>query len=142
MKAKFLVFLFFALLSSCSWKPYRIQSHFDKNNIPPVPDYSKVENWAALPEKKDSADAVPRKSNLINNQANAKVDVFFLHPTIFTGKPTNQYQWNADVNDEAMNKATIPVLFIVSSFYRFLTPSPSHHQPQSSDQSGTPLRHS
>lgn len=86
-------------------KIYTIQSRFDKNMIPPVPNYSDLKAWAAHPTQKDLADTVPHKSNLTDNQALAKVDVFFLHPTIFTGTPTNQYEWNADVNDETMNKS-------------------------------------
>jgi hypothetical protein len=85
-------------------KPYELKNRFDEKNIPPKPDYSKSEHWAALPTKEDMADRVPLKSNLADNQTNAKADVFFLHPTIFTYQPTNQFEWNGDVNDAELNE--------------------------------------
>jgi len=70
---------------------------------PPVVDYSREESWAALPWRKDLADSLPRK-DLQNGQMNAAVDVFFIHPTIYTGSAAeNKYYWNADVLDSAMN---------------------------------------
>lgn len=91
-------------LSSCNKMPYHLKSHFSETLIPPTPDYSRTENWASLPTKNDPADQIPLKSDLKDGQANAKVDVFFLHPTIFTKQPQNQYEWNADVNDSRMNE--------------------------------------
>ncbi len=99
------MFLLIASLSGCKKMPYQLKSHFSENLIPQAPDYSKIENWASLPIKNDPADQVPLKSDLKDGQAEAKVDVFFLHPTIFTKQPTNQYEWNADVNDETMNQS-------------------------------------
>jgi hypothetical protein len=106
MKPRYLLILSISLLLSCSKKqiPVALKTHFDKNNIPPMPDYAKAESWAALPDKKDAADEIPRKAIVTENQATAKADVFFLYPTIFTAEPTNQYIWNADVNDIDMNK--------------------------------------
>ncbi|HXR81860.1 MAG TPA: hypothetical protein VN763_13115, partial [Saprospiraceae bacterium] len=46
---------FFLLLSSCSAVP---RGYFI-SPAGPGPDYSLEKNWAALPTKKDSADAVP-----------------------------------------------------------------------------------
>src|SRR5204862_6835977 len=40
---------------------------------------------------------------LRNRQSEAIADVFFVHPTIFTEKPTNQYRWNANVDDGIIN---------------------------------------
>lgn len=97
------VFVLIISLSGCNKMPYQLKSHFSENLIPSVPDYSKTENWASLPTKNDPADQVPLKSNLKDGQAEAKVDVFFLHPTIFTRQPESQYEWNADVNDDKMN---------------------------------------
>ena len=97
--------LFFLIvsLSGCKKIPYQLKNHFSENLIPSSPDYSKTENWAALPSKNDPADQTPLKSDLKDGQATAQVDVFFLHPTIFTRKPENQYEWNADINDSKMN---------------------------------------
>ena len=102
---KSLILIVTLSLSSCNKLPYQLKSHFSENLTPAVPDYSKTESWASLPTKADPADRIPLKSDLKDGQAEAKVDVFFLHPTIFTKKPTTQYEWNADVNDATMNEA-------------------------------------
>lgn len=103
-KSLFLYSLFITVsLSGCNKGNYQLKSHFSERLIPSQPDYSKTENWAALPTKNDPADQVPTKSDLKDGQATAKVDVFFLHPTIFTKQPESQYEWNADVNDTNMN---------------------------------------
>ena len=82
-------------LSSCL-VPIR---SFEKSENPAPPDYSQLKYWAALPTMKDSADIVPYKSTLNDAQADAKVDVFFIYPTIYwKGK-----YWNADVNDKNLN---------------------------------------
>lgn len=81
-------------LSQC-YSPPRA---FEKYTPPPLPDYSLEQNWAALPTKKDSADVLPDLS-LKDNQANAKADVFFIHPTIYyKGK-----SWNAKLDDRKLN---------------------------------------
>ncbi|MBI4931736.1 MAG: DUF3089 domain-containing protein [Bacteroidetes bacterium] len=73
---------------------------FDHSKIAAAPDYSQDKYWAALPTKKDSADALPYGSDIKDEQANAKVDVFFIYPTIYlTGK-----HWNADVNKKRLNR--------------------------------------
>jgi len=74
----FFLFIFFFSFSSCLTPG----KSFEKGKVSPPPDYSQEKYWAALPTKKDSADAVPYSSGLIDGQANAKVDVFFIYPTI------------------------------------------------------------
>jgi hypothetical protein len=87
--------LFFCLLYSC-FKPRKDFSHYTP---PPAADYSLEKNWAALPTMKDSADVVPYGTSLKDGQADAKVDVFFIHPTMYyRGK-----SWNADLNDKRTN---------------------------------------
>jgi hypothetical protein len=66
-------------------------------------DYSDPAAWSALPDRKDAADLLPLKSTLKDGQAEAKADVFFIHPTIFTYKPENEYVWNASMTDAALN---------------------------------------
>jgi hypothetical protein len=92
------------LMASCANKVHIISDTFDASPVPPMPNYSDAVYWAALPEKLDSADCIPRNSHLSDGQADALADVFFVHPTIFTGKPQNQYHWNADVNDGLLNQ--------------------------------------
>ncbi len=84
-------------------KPYRLKSDFDAVPTPPKPDYGDQKYWCALPIVKDMADSLPRNSQLKDGQSIAQADVFFIHPTIFTYKPKNQYEWNADVNDNQLN---------------------------------------
>ncbi len=64
---------------------------FDEAKAPPAPDYTLDGSWAALPGRTDLADVVPAGSGLTDNQANADVDVFFIHPTTYYGKAG----WNA-----------------------------------------------
>lgn len=58
-----------------------------------APDYRKSKYWAALPNKKDSADEVVK--GLHNMQASAAVDVFYIHPTTYISGTTP----NANVDD-------------------------------------------
>jgi len=101
-----LLYLFILALAigACAKQNYALKGNFQSSPVPPRPDYSKEEYWASLPTKADAADSTPRKSNLKNGQASAAADVFFVYPTIFTQKPKNKYQWNADVNDQELNR--------------------------------------
>jgi len=92
------------LIISCSSRITRITDDFGHAVVPPEPDYSRAEHWASLPTRVDAADRVPRNSGLQDAQASASADVFFIYPTIFTQPPTNAFHWNADVNDEDLNK--------------------------------------
>jgi Protein of unknown function (DUF3089) len=96
--------LFVLIAVSCSSKIHGIKTNFNQSPIPPKPDYSNQDHWASLPGKKDAADSIPKKSGLKDLQATLPADVFFIYPTIFINKPTNQYSWNADVNDAVMNR--------------------------------------
>jgi len=87
---------------SCS--PKIPKSTYSETQIPTAPDYSKKENWAALPTKKDQADRTPDAS-LLDMQGSAEVDVFWLHPTTYTKKRGNTL-WNAPTNDQKLNKTT------------------------------------
>jgi Protein of unknown function (DUF3089) len=106
---KKIVYLYFILLilasfSSYSQKHFQIVVPFDKNNLPPSPNYSEMKNWAAHPDISDFADIIPEnKLNLKDGQSEAQVDVFFVYPTIYTHQPTNKYTWNADVSDKELN---------------------------------------
>jgi hypothetical protein len=90
-------------LTGCNKTYYPLNSHFDSARIPVAPDYSLMKYWAAHPQIKDAADSIPLKSKLKDHQQQARADVFFIYPTIFTGKPVNQYEWNADAGDESLN---------------------------------------
>jgi hypothetical protein len=92
-------------MASCGGPRYLLTSAFDEHATPPSPDYSNQGSWAALPDKSDPSDSVPG-NHFKNNQDSAVADVFFIHPTTFTYKPQNNYRWNADVNDEDLNRKT------------------------------------
>ena len=94
-----LSFSFFSFfLTSC----LRPGDAFEQYTPPPLPDYSKESSWAALPTKKDSADAIIDSYGLKDGQADAKADVFFIHPTTYYKSKS----WNADVNDSKLNNHT------------------------------------
>src|SRR6185295_15815296 len=92
-------------LSSCGGSHDITKISLKENSIPPAPDYSNEKYWASLPDKKDPADSVPN-NQFQNNEATAAADVFFIHPTTFTYKPTNNFLSNADVNDAELNRKT------------------------------------
>jgi hypothetical protein len=98
--------------SSCASLP---KGHFG-DSIPGVPDYKDEKNWAALPVRHDSADVVP-VSTWTDGQASAAVDVFFLHPTTYTGKH-GQNKWNCSVDDKKVNLRTdqYPIKYQASIF--------------------------
>ncbi|MCB1177864.1 MAG: DUF3089 domain-containing protein [Leptospiraceae bacterium] len=66
------------------------------------PDYSKETYWSALPWRKNTAEEVPKESDLKDNQENAPVDVFFIHPTTYLRGKT----WNGNLEDSSLNKRT------------------------------------
>lgn len=98
LPAAFIPVLF--LLASCGAVPKGSFGH----DIPAVPDYSDASNWAALPDRKDYADEVP-VAEWKDAQGIAQADVFFIHPTTYTGKP-GQNEWNASVSDQKLNTLT------------------------------------
>ena len=67
-------------------------------------DYSDLSLWAAHPDKMDMADMVPDQ-NLSDNQADAQVDVFFVHPTTYTKKFIDE-AWNAPIDNVELNAKT------------------------------------
>ncbi|TND09651.1 MAG: hypothetical protein FD123_1008 [Bacteroidetes bacterium] len=65
----------------------------------PIPDYTQQKFWIALPDRHDIGDTIPPGCSIPENQANAKVDVFYIHPTVYlVGGP-----WNASLDDEKVN---------------------------------------
>ncbi len=97
----FLMLLLFTLASCASHRP---EQAFETVATPSAPNYSQSSAWAALPDKADFADGVPNK-DLEDLQAKSQVDVFFIHPTSFSGKTGNK-GWNGDLANAALNKRT------------------------------------
>jgi hypothetical protein len=104
------------LLLACAACAVHPKKPFDPQRLPPQPDYARMEYWAAHPDKDDPADRVPE--GLQDAQKDAAVDVFFLHPTTYTGDKRRERHWNADVTDAQTNAKTdaSSILFQASLF--------------------------
>lgn len=90
-------------LSSCYTKPL---GYYEPSKVSSAPDYAQERYWAALPTTKDSADVL-LDASLKDMQASSQVDVFFLHPTTYTGGlGKDNRQWNAPVDDAELNEKT------------------------------------
>jgi len=86
------------MLYSCI-VPVRSFKHTPK---PSAPDYAMARYWAALPERKDSADFQLKAFGIVDGQQQAKADVFFVPPTNYV---VGKY-WNVSVDDSAANAET------------------------------------
>ncbi len=96
--------LILVILNASAQQFFEIEIPFSASERPVPPDYSNPKSWAALPQMQDLADTIPVNSGLSDLQSEAKGDVFFIHPTIFTYEPSNSFLWNADVYDEDLNR--------------------------------------
>jgi len=92
----FLVFLF---ISCKTYKPNYIYENKNSNPL----DYALTSNWAAFPGIIDESDRTPEGDTISSDGPMA--DVFFLHPTTYTGDK-NQDKWNASIDDQELNKKT------------------------------------
>lgn len=72
--------------------------------VPPPPDYSLAQNWAASPFADDPADRTPG-DQLKDEQVTARADVFFVHPTIYFKTSRESKLWNADLADTKLNES-------------------------------------
>lgn len=97
------IFLLFSSLCFPACTPYKPKTAFQKPTAS-APDYSKKIYWAALPTQPDNADRVP-DATLFDRQAQAEVDVFFLHPTTYTGH-RGETKWNAPFEAPKLNART------------------------------------
>lgn len=95
------------LLTSCGGR-FNTQYVWTPSNqgIPPAPDYTNPDHWAALPTKVDLADGVPKKSGGFDNQSTSDFDVFFIHPTSYLQQTETSTGWNASLNDAKINSNT------------------------------------
>jgi hypothetical protein len=101
-KFRIIVFFFFTI-TAFAQKPFELKVTFEESEIPESPNYELSANWSALPEMKDMADSLPNAPGIYDGQKEALADVFFIYPTIFTKKPTDRFQWNANLKNEDFN---------------------------------------
>ncbi|MBV6653058.1 MAG: hypothetical protein KI786_04840, partial [Mameliella sp.] len=101
MKLFLPIFVLSLVLSSCATRP---QGTFINTSRPAAPDYSDTSFWAALPSVEDLSDRTP--NGLTNDQASAEADVFFLHPTTYTGKRGDNL-WNGPIADPEVRTRTL-----------------------------------
>jgi hypothetical protein len=98
-----LIYFLIILVLCASCKTYKpIKSYAKDQNAQPI-DYSSLSNWAAHPLKKDLSDESP--DGLPLPQGPMEIDVFFVHPTSFTGSK-GEDTWNAPIDNEHVNKKT------------------------------------
>src|SRR6188768_1137614 len=95
--------LLLLLFSSCSDKYLAYKPLYQFKSEDKKPDYSNLNYWAAHPLKWDPADSIPKP--LRKEKRDTLVDVFFLHPTMYTMKLKDSIL-NADINDEYLNAKT------------------------------------
>lgn len=103
------------IVSSCAKKTLSYTGEAAFKSESGVPDYGKLEYWAAHPNKKDPSDTVPLP--LVNDQKEQKADVFFLHPTTLMGLRENGNN-NARIDDALLNYKTdySPIIYQASAF--------------------------
>ncbi len=89
----------FAMLRA--FRTLQPQHAFSQEAPPAAPDYASPASWAALPERQDDADVVPDAS-VLDAQASAAVDVFFVQPTTYYSPA----HWNQPMDDVTANQFT------------------------------------
>jgi len=94
---------FLALFSSCSDKYAAYKNLYQFKSEDKKPDYSNLNYWAAHPLKWDPSDSIPKP--LRKEKRDSLVDVFFLHPTIYTMELKDS-SLNADIDDAYLNAKT------------------------------------
>jgi hypothetical protein len=104
LKPQHFIFLLAVTLFQTIYAQNKVQSESRDFIVPPLPDYNNEKHWAALPNREDQADRVPR--GLKDSQKTAKADVFFIHPTTYTGKAKDSFYWNAPVDWPELNRET------------------------------------
>lgn len=96
--------LCFLVVCSCSTSNVGMQELRDFSAATVLPDYSRLDYWAAHPWKADPSDKVP-KALQKNYSPDSAVDIFFLHPTTYTDRQL-PYGWNAPIDNEEINAKT------------------------------------
>ena len=87
-----------------AWRAFKAQVKprigFDEAPPPTPPDYADPACWAAHPHRPSKAHFTPEGTRLRDEQATARADVFYLHPTSYFGRDS----WNAPLDDAGANE--------------------------------------
>ncbi|MBT6699111.1 MAG: DUF3089 domain-containing protein, partial [Flavobacteriales bacterium] len=102
------LFYFILLININSCKTYNIipekedtpKHDFDINLSGDTPNYSEMKCWVEHPEKADHYASLPKNYTDSLYNSNSRIDVFFVHPTLYT----KGNRWNADINDKKLNR--------------------------------------
>ncbi len=81
-------------------KTYKPRNAYSAGENSIAPDYAKLDNWAAHPQKDDSADQTP--DHIAKHTEAYQVDVFFIYPTLYIGDK-GEDRWNAEVDSKKLN---------------------------------------
>jgi len=92
-----------ACFSSCSDKYQSYAGNYRFSSENKKPDYSNLDFWAAHPLKWDPSDSIPKPFR--KEKKDTLIDVFFLHPTIYTGQIKDS-NLNAPIDDSYLNAKT------------------------------------
>lgn len=92
------------LIYSCSPGYYTKINNSGANNsiIDGIPNYGRLDYWAAHPDKWDPADSISQA--VTDKQRDTGVDVFFLHPTTFTSAFKGVL--NGELTNDTLNAKT------------------------------------
>jgi len=90
-------------ISSCATNYHAFKDRYGFRSRNGGPDYGDLNYWAAHPWKWDPSDSIP--APLKKQTRDSLVDVFFLHPTIYTMKK-KKWGMNAPVDDDYLNAKT------------------------------------
>jgi pimeloyl-ACP methyl ester carboxylesterase len=93
--------ILFVLSLGCSKKYQSYVPRYQFTNKSAAPNYANLDYWAAHPWKKDPSDSLPVA--LQSKKNDSLVDVFFIHPTTYTGE---RNLWYADINNPLLNAKT------------------------------------
>lgn len=102
-KVILIISIILVVFSSCSDPYRRYLNSYQFKSVDKKPDYSSLNYWSAHPLKWDPSDSIPMP--LRKEKRDSLVDVFFLHPTIYTGK-LKDTNLNADIDDAYLNAKT------------------------------------
>ena len=93
----FRLFNFLLILTLVGCKTKYATKEFKYSEAPNSPDYSKLNSWAAHPEKND--EIIDKFYN--TEKKNLKADVFYIYPTLLTNNKNDS--WNSDIYDNNQN---------------------------------------